>query len=251
MTATALAPGLHLQLLGGFDLRLNDQLVAVTSGSQRLVAFLALHDRLLPRSYVAGVLWPDVPTERANANLRAGLWRLPPAYRRLVELSARHLRLAATVSVDLRGAVALAQRLLDRSRRSADADLSGAARLQLSDDVLPTWYDDDWVVVERERFHQLRLHALEALCRRLIAARRYGEAVDAGLTAVRAEPLRESAHRALIEAHIAEGNRAEAGRQYEQCRLLLLDELGVEPSDGLRDLVVRESRWLVTAAASG
>jgi DNA-binding SARP family transcriptional activator len=93
------------------------------------------------------------------------------------------------------------------------------------------------VLVERERFHQLRLHALEALCDRLITAGRYGEAIDAGLAVVAAEPLRESAHRALIKAHLAEGNHGEAYRQYQLCREILRDELGVEPSNALRALL--------------
>jgi DNA-binding SARP family transcriptional activator len=242
------APGPHLTLLGGFELRLDGEPVPVSSGSQRLVAFLALNDRLLARSYVAGSMWPEVVSDRANANLRAGLWRLPRECRRLVELSARHLRLSRGVSVDLRSAGALAQRLLDYARYLPDDDLSEAARVQLSDDLLPTWYDDDWVAVERERFHQLRLHALEALCEHLTAAGRHGEAVDAGLAAVRAEPLRESAHRVLIKAHVAEGNHGEAGQQYQRCRSLLLDELGVEPSGALRDLIA-ETRELATATA--
>jgi DNA-binding SARP family transcriptional activator len=234
---TAPIPDLHLHLLGGFQLFLKGQLLAVTIGSQRLVAFLALHNRLLPRVYVAGVLWPEVPTSRANANLRAGLWRLPAACRRLVDQSTQHLRLAAGVKVDLHSAAALAQRLLDHSCRCAEADLGVAARRALSAELLPTWYDDDdWVLVERERFHQLRLHALEAMCQRLTAAGRYGEAVEAGLAAVVAEPLRESAHRALIEAHLAEGNYGEANRQYERCRRVLAEELGIEPSDVLHKL---------------
>ena len=104
-------------------------------------------------------------------------------------------------------------------------------------DLLPDCYDD-WALVECERFRQLRLHALEALCERLTEAGRYGEAIDAGLAAVRGEPLRESAHRALIKAHLAEGNYVEAGRQYEVCRRIVRDELGIEPSDGLRKLVL-------------
>jgi DNA-binding SARP family transcriptional activator len=69
------------------------------------------------------------------------------------------------------------------------------------------------VLVERERFRQLRLHALEALCRRLTGDGLHAEAVDAGIAAIAAEPLRESAHRALMSAHVAEGNRGEAMRQ--------------------------------------
>jgi DNA-binding SARP family transcriptional activator len=232
--------GPHLQLLGGFELWLNGRVVPVTSGSRRLLAFLALHDRLLTRIYVAGVLWPEVPTDRANANLRAGLWRLPAPCRPMVDQLAQCLRLTADVSIDFHAAVAAAQRLLDRSQACHEADLSRAARLQLSEELLPDWYDDDWVLPVRERFHQLRLHALEVLCERLTAAGRYGEAIDAGLAAVSAEPLRESAHRTLIMAHLAEDNQVEAGRQYELCRHLLQEELGVQPSARLLELFHRE-----------
>jgi len=106
----------------------------------------------------------------------------------------------------------------------------------LTQDVLPDWYDD-WALVERERFRQIRLHALERLCQRLASEGVHGEAIAAGLHAVQAEPLRESAHRALIQAHLAEGNLVEALRQYSRCHRMLGEELGVEPSPSLQALV--------------
>jgi DNA-binding SARP family transcriptional activator len=234
---TPVTTGFHLRLLDRFELRSGQRVIPVTIGPQRLVTFLALHNRLLQRGHVAGTLWPDVPTDRANANLRASIWRIPAACRPVIDLSLRHIKLGADVSVDLTMAVALAQRLLDRPRNCQDSDLSAEARALLSADLLPTCYDD-WALVECERFHQLRLHALEALCERLTSAERYGEAVDAGLAAVSGEPLRESAHRALIKAHMAEGNFAEAGRQYELYRRIVRDELGLEPSANLRSLML-------------
>src|SRR5205823_716087 len=99
----------------------------------------------------------------------------------------------------------------------------------LSVDLLPDWYDD-WAVLEAEAWRQLRLHALEALTARLAGAERYGEALVAGLAAVRAEPLRETAHAAVVGVHVAEGNRGEALRQYEHYRRLLDAELGLEPT---------------------
>jgi DNA-binding SARP family transcriptional activator len=71
----------------------------------------------------------------------------------------------------------------------------------------------------------------------LTAARRFQAAVEAGLAAVAGEPLRESAHGALIKAHLAEGNRGEAVRQYCVCRQLLRDHLGLEPSRQMENLV--------------
>src|SRR6266702_3475376 len=83
----------------------------------------------------------------------------------------------------------------------------------LTGELLPDWNADDWILVERERLRQLSLHGLDAICTRLLALHRYCEAVEAGLAAVRSEPLRESAHRMLIAVHLAEGNYNEALRR--------------------------------------
>lgn len=106
----------------------------------------------------------------------------------------------------------------------------------LTGDLLPDW-DEDWIIFERERLRQLRIHALESLCRKLSVAGHAGRAVDAGLAAVAAEPLRESAQRVLIAAHLHEGNVSEARRQYHHYRELVRDNLGIEPSEALRALV--------------
>ena len=104
--------------------------------------------------------------------------------------------------------------------------------------MLPDWYDD-WVLLERERFRQVRLHALEVLSRRLADQGRIGEAIDAAILAVTIEPLRESAHRAVIVLHLEEGNVGEAMRQFETYRTLLARDLGLEPSPALARLVTQ------------
>jgi DNA-binding SARP family transcriptional activator len=116
------------------------------------------------------------------------------------------------------------------------SDLGATAFETLSRDLLPGWYDD-WVLIEAEDWRQLRLHALEALAARLTAAGRWGEAAHAASAAVRAEPLRESAHAALIQVHLAEGNQSEAVREFTRYRALLHAELGLEPTPRLRRLL--------------
>jgi DNA-binding SARP family transcriptional activator len=200
---------------------------------QRLVALLGVHDRPLRRSYVAGTLWLDSSEERAGASLRSALWRVNRPGLRVVEATTNEVGLAADVRVDLRETTTLARDVLD-----ATLDVTGVGGWQagLTRDLLPDWYDD-WLIVERERFRQLRLHALESLCSQLVAAGRFAEAVEAGMAAVAGEPLRESAHRTLIEAFLAESNLNEAVRQFRECRRLLWAELGVEPSPRLQRLV--------------
>lgn len=234
---------IQLSLLRGFELRVGERPVQFISSAQRLVAFLALKDKPIGRGYVAGVLWPETTTDRANANLRSSLWRAQRSCRQLVATTGQRLALTPWVAVDIRSAIAFARRVLDQMTTVNDL----GSWSDLAADLLPDWYDD-WVLVERERYHQLRLHALEATCERLTAAGRFGDAIDAGLAAVRAEPLRESAHQILIKAHLAEGNRCEAVRQYQRCRQVLFHELGLEPSPTLRALLPRSeqeppARW--------
>lgn len=222
-----------LSLLNAFELRCDGRLVNLPLSAQRLLAFLALHEYPLQRVYVAGILWIDASDDRAGASLRSSLWRLHRPGHLVVEATSTHLRLAPDVDVDLRRALAVAHRLLDGSADAADLD---AGEEVLRGELLPDWYDE-WLLFERERFRQVSLHALEAVAERLVHAGEVARALEAALSAVRSEPLRESAHRVLIRVHLAEGNRIEALRQYELCRRLLRDRLGVEPSSQLDELL--------------
>jgi DNA-binding SARP family transcriptional activator len=227
--AAKLAPGVQITLLQAFVVSIDRQPVLLTSSAQRLIAFLALHEHAVSRTYVAGKLWPDATPQKANASLRSAIWRIQRTSPRLIAVSARELALAPEVNVDVRVAEARAHQLLDPSDDCANI-LTPQNLADLSADLLPGWYDDDWIIIGREQFHQLRIHALESMCIRLTLMGRYGAAVEAGLAAVTAEPLRESAHDALINAHLAAGNRYEAMRQFERCRRVLLEELGLEPA---------------------
>jgi DNA-binding SARP family transcriptional activator len=225
-----------LYLLGGFQVSVDHQWIPLLSGSQRLLALLALTAKPLPRSWVSAALWPDVTAGKAGASLRSMLWRTQRLCGPAIEASGHDLRLAPWVIVDVRTAEEHAHRLLGQ-REDCDDILTAETRARLSTELLPGWYDDDWVVIEREHHHQLRLHALEAMCIRLTAAGRYGEAVESGLAAVCAEPLQESAHAALVRTYLAAGNRYAAIRQYHRCRGVLDRELGLEPSEALELLL--------------
>jgi DNA-binding SARP family transcriptional activator len=221
----------RLTLLNAFTLSVAGEAVHLPLSAQRILVFVALHDHPVQRPYVACSLWLDSPEERAHANLRSALWRIHKRGVRLVNAVGNQLCLDREVLVDLREAEALARRIADPGHEVSERDT-----WILSRDLLPDWYED-WVVFERERYRQLRLHALELLCERLTEAGRLEEALQAGLAAVSAEPLRETAHRAVIRTHLAEGNASEAIRQFELCRRLLHEQLGVEPSERMHELI--------------
>jgi DNA-binding SARP family transcriptional activator len=217
--------------------------------AQRLVALLAVHDRPLLRAFVAGTLWPDKTDVRSLANLRSVLWRLRRPEDDLVQSCGSHIKLADTVDVDVRRLVRLSTDLLTGSDVAPSRE---TIQVLTAGEFLPGWYDD-WVLGERERLRQLLQHAMEAMCTRLTELNRHGEAVDVGLAAVAADPLRESARAALIAAHFAEGNVVEAIRQYRAYRVLLWKSLQVKPGPKLESFIAAllPGPVRMTAQASG
>lgn len=213
----------RLTLLGRFELTYGGCPVRVPSGGQRLLAFLAVRNGLQRREHVAWTLWAGASETRALASLRTALWRLPrPGGRAVFTDADDELELAADIDVDWRWCAVRARKVISHPR-VAEPDLVDALR----SDLLPSWYEE-WLGPEQERFRQLRLHALEALSQRLLADGSTFDALCAGLAAVACEPLRESAHRCVIAAHIAEGNMSEATRQCDSY-LELLTAAGLRP----------------------
>jgi DNA-binding SARP family transcriptional activator len=234
VVAPASQPGPRLTLLGGFGLYIGGDTVALAPGPQRLLALLALRETALGRAYVAGQLWGASTEARAHGSLRSALWKLRGAGFGLVRVRGDNLALPPEVDVDVRRATSMARALV--SGCFDEQAVTALIEPRFCCELLPGWYDE-WVLVERERHRQLSLHALESLCEHLTSTRRYGAAVLAGLAAIDREPLRESAHRALIRVHLAEGNAGEAVRRYRLYEKLAARELGVAPSPMMRSLL--------------
>jgi DNA-binding SARP family transcriptional activator len=218
-------PTTELRLLDGFDLRVDGTSAHTIPSVRRLLAFLAVRDHTTTRAVVATELWPDASRTRAAACLRSTLWRVvqPVDLVRLVRLDG---------GVDLAQARDLATRIV----RRGEADVPDDQLHRLTTDVLPGW-SDPWVVAERDWFRQLRLRALEALSERFRLDGDLFRAYETAVAAVQADPLRESAHRKLIELHLADGNPAEAVRQYTTYRARLRSELGLTPSPEIDKLL--------------
>lgn len=220
-------------LLGEFGASLEGAPTDLPMCSQRLIAFLALN-RGPPtaRGHVAATLWPDLVEDRGTANLRSTIWRLRRQAPGLLEADESHVALCGGVEVDEHALT----RLADACATLQPEDLDRLRDLCLRGELLPSWLDE-WVLPHQDRVRQVRLQALEQMTTLLTEAGDLSKAVRAGLAAIASDPLRESAYRALIGAHLADGNKAEALRLYGTFRTLLLDHAGCEPSPLIDRLV--------------
>jgi DNA-binding SARP family transcriptional activator len=225
------APRIRLLLLGGFRLLHDERPVVVPRGLQRIIALIGLRPGAT-RSHLAGLLWPEASEERALSSLRTAIWRLRQDPCCPLDTHGDTIRLDARVEVDVDDLVGTAARVND----GGDPCTASTALTAGRHDLLPGWYDD-WVLLERERLRQLRLHMLEEAARMQLAAGHHGEALQAALEAMAAEPLRETPHRLVVQIHLAEGNAFEALHAFYVYRELILRELHLEPSATMRALV--------------
>ncbi|WP_329447112.1 AfsR/SARP family transcriptional regulator [Streptomyces canus] len=216
----------RLRLLGQFRLEYDAKPVELSGNGQRLLAFVGLHRRV-SRTVLAGTLWPEVTEDHARGSLRTTLWKLPRCDQALIRCSGDSLSSGTALRVDVHALIETAFDVVQGCARPFDARLPPG--LIGTEELLPGW-DEEWVLLERERLRQLRLHALDSLAETLAREGKSALALEAAWASVRSEPLRESAHRAAVAAHLAEGNLIEAVRQYHSFRQLLREELGVEPS---------------------
>jgi len=210
---------------------------SATSSTARIIAFLALRGPTT-RPRVAAALWPEATEERAQGSIRTALWRLQRSCPGLIDVAASRVGLNRALQVDYHEVTRLGhEQLLDDGQASLALmpRCDWFVRLLSEVELLPGW-DEDWVAQEQERFRQLRLHVLEMLSTTLSRQHRFGLALEAALAAQRADPLRESAYRATIEVHLAEGNLCEARRQFLACCRMLREELGVAPSPATIEL---------------
>ena len=220
-----------LRLLGGFQLGRGDSVVDVPHSSQRLLGFLALQDRALPRSFVAANLWPDTTDGKAAANLRTALWRLHRPQVDLIATRGDRLSLRSDVWCDVRA-------LREASRRyRVDGSLPPDELLtDTRGELLPGCWDS-WIAFERERLRQEIAYLCEEACAQRAATRDFHGALLHALAAVENDSLRESANLWVIRVHLMAGNRTAAIRHARTYAALLEEDLGIDPPAAVDDLL--------------
>ena len=252
----------RLQLLG-LPLLLVDGVradAALAHNARRLFYYLALHrDRVHARETVAGVLWGDRVRESALRTLRSELYRLRkgitavnPAIGKILAVTPTTVQFRATdhCSTDVDEFERFASMAVGQPARSLSSDEIQSLRAAVSLYHGPLLMDtyEDWCVFERQRLHELYIEVLSRLMVAEGQNLRYHEAIEFGNQILAEEPLMEKVHRQLMRLHYRDGNRAAALRQFEICRRLLNEELGVEPMRRTRNIYSRILRDTLESA---
>jgi len=218
------------------------------------LAFLALErGRDVDRHELAEAVWPlDLPATWASAlrnvlsQVREALGQAGLAPHTLRADQGRvRLVLPAGSTTDVEACLALVE-TAERALADGDAEAAGAAAGDVRELLTRRFlvgqegaFVDGW----RRRLAVAWQRASTVLCSALVATGRPHAAVAIAEEAVAAEPLDEDAHRLLMAAHAGAGDRARALRSYTHCRMVLADELGVDPSPETERFYLQLLMW--------
>lgn len=259
-------PVLRVRLFGGLSIERDDwsRPAALSRTAEMLFSYLILERRRShARDELAGLFWGDMTDDRARNCLNTALWRI----RRVLEPDSRmrgvYVETVGSGNVRFNTAsdywldVVAFEQALDASANvpperlgSADlARLESAVDLYIGD-VFGGIFDD-WALAERERLRARCLDAQVYLMRLHHAAGNEEKALAYGRRVLAIDPLREEVHRELMAVYDDLGQSAQAIRQYELCRDLLVSELGVAPKAETQALRARLGSFNGSGAVTG
>lgn len=221
-----------------------------------LLSFLAVEaNRQHRRETLAGMLWPDRTDRDALSNLRYSLASLRKTLDDrsaavpflLISHDTIQFNLASGAWLDVdqieqklararRHYAAAAQQAANRLPDAVMEDLQSAVALYRGSflqgfSVGGAAPFEEWALLRGEQILQQVITGLGSLVAEMEARGNYAAAQTYARQQTTLEPWNEAAHRALMRALALDDQRNAALHQFQTCRRILWDELGVEPAE--------------------
>ena len=226
---------LRLQLLGGPRYFLDQRPLTdfTTMKARALLIYLAMMPGPHSRDELAHLLWSDMPDRQAKKNLRNTLPNLKSLIGPHLMITRHTLALnrdqACEVDVDQFRAV------LTTPQTSVGLEALRDATALYRDDFLSGFYVreapafEDWALIEREHLRGIAIEGLLTLVECCLEQGAYELGLEATRRLLMLDPWRETAHQHRMRLLGYTGQRGAALVQYDICRQVMIEELGVEP----------------------
>ncbi len=244
---------LKLHLMGAFTLELNGRPLTQlrSQTTEALLIYLLAHKQPVRREFLADFFWDGRSQTQAAANLRAVLSSLRKHLADYLTIT-RHtvafnheqpywvdaFVLEKTLQIELRTDTPSIENL-EKALALYRGDFLTGFHLSESPGFA------NWTAVRRERLHRQASQAWETIVTHHHTQGNYYIGLHQAERWVVVDPLNENAQYQLMWLLARSGQRTAALTQYEKCRLLLQNELNIEPSSATTSLQakLRKSNW--------
>ncbi|MBM2847359.1 MAG: putative LuxR family transcriptional regulator [Anaerolineales bacterium] len=204
----------------------------ISAKAQALLFYLAATGRPHTREALAGLLWGGMPEAQAGKNLRNALSNLRSLVGDYLTITREEVAFKRDVDYWL-DVEAFRSALAEIASRDWGA-LAHAVELYQGD-FLEGFYIpealafEEWMLGQRSILRGLMVQALHTLVSQHLESEEYAPGIDYANRLLGLEPWREETHRHLMILLARSRQRSAALAQYETCRRVLVEELGVQP----------------------
>ncbi|MFL5588085.1 MAG: BTAD domain-containing putative transcriptional regulator [Ktedonobacteraceae bacterium] len=236
-------PNLYITCFGHFEVRQFDRAIPLCqnrSGQAILRYLVAQPKYCASRDTLMDVLWPDDPPEVARRKLQIAVSALrcslnngyscdPGGGYILYKDQFYLLNPAVTIHTDVDEFLSLWRAGRSASRKEAIGLFEKASRLYTDPFMVEDMYAD-WSSAKREKLSQIYMSMCHTMASYYLENGRYEDALKWASEILKEDRCDEEAHRKLMRIYSAQGQRSEALRQFQRCKGILAEELGVAPT---------------------
>jgi tetratricopeptide (TPR) repeat protein len=204
-----------------------------------LLGYLAVQDQPVSRERLVDLLWEDKTESQGRNNLSWVLSKISSLLPGLLQADRHTIQFQPTVPYWL-DIEAFNELIPDGDPTS----LASAVELYRGEFLEGLYFEgcaefELWVVGERERWRQRVVDVLWKLISHYNLHNEYELSLRLARHLLALNPWQEEAHQHLMQALARAGQRNAALAQYESCRQVLAQELGIEPAQETRELYER------------
>ena len=242
---------LNINLFGTFEIFQNKPTceLKITRCIQGLFAYLLINrDHTHSKDILLDTFWPDYREEKARKCLNTALWRLRSILKNNGDSNSQcllttpsgdiRIRQSQDIWLDIdvfeKGIDQIIKRPIEKANHDDISKLENAIPLYRGE-LLEGFYDN-WVLSERERLRNLYVKALRWLMLYYKSQLNFERSIEYAKMILDLDPLREEIVRNLMTLYFRLGQRSKAIQQYELCRGILQNDLGIEPLEETQEL---------------
>jgi two-component SAPR family response regulator len=227
-------PRLKVESFGEVRIHHNGRLITMsdwqTREARELFLFL-LQSKPLTKEQIALEFWPDISPARLKMRFKINMYRIRRALGADIILFENE-RYGFNQTIDYMWDRKRADDLLQSLKGASDAER--ASLLKAVTDLLKRPYlenvDAEWCVSDRLRYQDLYRDLMVELASMHLNEGRNQECLEIARMVLQSDPLREAAHRMIIQAYASLHNPAGMVLQYRKYQETLMAELGIQPS---------------------
>jgi LuxR family maltose regulon positive regulatory protein len=229
-------PHLDIHTFGPAQVLRNEQLLNLSDWQTRETRdlfFYFLNSPPVTKEQVGAIFWPDISPARLKMRFKTNMYRLRRAVGQdVIIFQGDNYRFNRNIDYvcdreyfeELLTEASLIKQINER-----------ISRLQKAVDLVTGPYladiDSDWVALERAHLEEFYLNALSELANDYLSTNQALQSLEISERILKVNPLLEQTYRLRMRAFSMLKDRVSITKQYQLCREILEQELGIQPSN--------------------